>query len=200
MKPSIPDHKWQALSLAETLELFRPAVFDWALAGGYAVEQFVGRQLRSHEDVDVMIFRDQQLLAQDFLAGWRMYCADPPGQLREWQFGEYLPVGVHDIWFHENGSEWWRFQLVLAETDGDAWYFRKDRAICGLRQGLVAEYHGTPCVRIDVQLFYKSRSNRERDTYDFQACLPLLDSDQRRSLQRMISRFNPDGHQWLSQL
>ncbi len=124
----------------------------------------------------------------------------PPGQLREWQFGEYLPVGVHDIWFHENGSEWWRFQLVLAETDGDAWYFRKDRAICGLRQGLVAEYHGTPCVRIDVQLFYKSRSNRERDTYDFQACLPLLDSDQRRSLQRMISRFITDGHKWLSQL
>ena len=56
----IPYETWQPLSVAEAVALFADAPFGWGLAGGYAVEQFLGRAIRPHADIDIGVFRDQQ--------------------------------------------------------------------------------------------------------------------------------------------
>jgi len=43
------------------MRLLEYAPFTWGLAGGYAIEQFVGQPIRSHGDIDVLVFRDNQL-------------------------------------------------------------------------------------------------------------------------------------------
>ena len=93
-----PNAQWTPLSLSETRSIFADAPFRWGLGGGYAVEQFLGASIRDHDDVDIVIFRDEQIAAQQYLAGWELYAADPPGTLRQWNAGEYLPFGIHDIW------------------------------------------------------------------------------------------------------
>jgi hypothetical protein len=45
--PSIPYDRWAPLSVAEVVERFTGAPFAWGLAGGYAVERFVGRRAKS---------------------------------------------------------------------------------------------------------------------------------------------------------
>jgi hypothetical protein len=198
--PLIPDPEWRPLTLADTVALFADAPFQWAVAGGYCIEQFVGRPFRPHEDVDILIFRDQQLAAQAWLGDWCLYAADPPGHLRRWNEGEFLNLGIHDIWAHRPEVDAWQFQLMVAEHDADGWFFRKDPAIRGPRDELLTRYGGVPCVRIELQLFYKARSARPKDDQDFEACLPLLSSASKARLASMIRQLFPDGHPWLARL
>jgi hypothetical protein len=200
----IPDERWQPLSLAETVDLFTGAPFAWALGGGYCVEQFVGAPYRDHDDVDVVIFRDEQLAAQRWLPGWVLYASDPPGTHRLWNVGEYLPFGIHDIWGYREGKAAWEFQFMVAEAEGEGedaeWFSRRDPRIRGKRGDLFTVYNSLPCVRIELQLFYKSRGLRPKDQLDFSQCLPLLSAEQKAWLAHSIRLMNPNGHVWLARL
>lgn len=200
MTVSIPYDRWEPLSLAEVIAVFADAPFRWGIAGGYAVELFLGASIRAHDDIDVTVFRDDQLQAQAWLAGWQLYAADPPGTLRAWHDGEYLPFGVHDIWGHRSGADVWQLQLMLAEVDGADWFCRRNRAVRGQRDDLLTEYGGVPCVRVEVQLMYKSKGQRPKDEQDFAACLPLLDAGQKRWLAGSLRMLYSDGHDWLDAL
>lgn len=196
----LPLDRWQPLSVDQVAALFASAPFQWYLAGGFAIEQFVGRSLRSHGDIDVVIFRDDQLALQRWLSDWHLYAADPPGTLRFWSADEFLRTGIHDIWTHQPESDAWQLQIMLAEVEASEWYSRHNPLIRGQRRQLMTVYHGIPCVRIEVQLLYKSRQPRPQDELDFQASLPLIDADAKTWLRDMIDRMHPNGHQWMGDL
>jgi hypothetical protein len=166
MQIDIPYSTWQPLSVREVVQLFAHAPFTWGLAGGYAVEQFLGTAIRAHSDIDVVVYRDQQLRLQRWLAGWHLYAADPPGTLRPWMADEYLPYGIHDIWGHRSGIQAWQLQIMLTEVERDEWFSRRSRLIRGQRNELIVLYHGIRCLRIEVQLLYKVRNQRPKDDLD----------------------------------
>lgn len=98
MLAEIPYSSWMPLSVDAVRRLFASAPFAWGLAGGYAVEQFLGTHIRTHDDIDIIVFRDDQGQVQRWLSDWRLYAADPPGTLRLWNADEYLERGIHDVW------------------------------------------------------------------------------------------------------
>lgn len=199
--PTIPFNQWEPLNVQEGLAIFRDAPFQWYVAGGYAVEQFLGQPTRDfHDDLDIGIFRDEQLAAQAWLDDWLLYAADPPGTLRPWHPNEYLPVGVHDIWAHRPEVDAWQFQLMVQEVEGDEWYSRRDTSIRGKRSDLIQIYHGVPCIRIEVQLHYKAKGQRPKDETDFAACLPHLSAEAKSWLRESLQRQFPEGHDWLDVL
>ena len=200
MMIEIPYSQWQSVSIAEVTQLFADAPFTWGLAGGYAVEQFLGTSLREHSDLDVVVYRDEQLQVQHWLAGWNLYAADPPGTLRPWIIGEHLPYGIHDIWGHRMGAQAWQLQVMLAEVEGEEWFSRRNPLIRGQREDLIVTYNGIPCVRIEVQLLYKARSSRPKDEHDFQACLPLMSTSAKQWLANHLQRLYPEGHAWIDSL
>ena len=55
-----PYSHWKPLSVTEVQQLFTNVPFHWGLAGGYAVEQFLGTAIRPHSDIDVLIYRTQR--------------------------------------------------------------------------------------------------------------------------------------------
>jgi hypothetical protein len=197
MSPSIPYNNWRPLSVAEVVQMFADAPFTYGLAGGYAVEQFLGWSIREHADIDVVVFRDKQLQVQRRLAGWRLYAADPPGTLRPWRDEEYLPLGIHDIWGHRAGVQAWELQIMLDEVEGDEWFMRRNPQVRGPRDALIVTYNRIPCVRVEAQLLYKARSGRPKDTQDFQACLPHLPADAKTWLRDNLLLLYPAGHAWL---
>jgi hypothetical protein len=198
--PSILYDRWAPLSVAEVAERFADAPFAWGLAGGYAVERFVGRPFRPHGDIDIVVFRDEQLLVQHWLSGWQLFAADPPGTLRPWTAGEELPYGIHDIWGLVTGGDAWQLQLMLLEATGDQWFSRRDPRVRGRRSDLIVRYRDVPCLRVEVQLFYKAKSPRPKDEQDFTACLPLLDGSARGWLREQIRLVYSDSHPWFAQL
>jgi hypothetical protein len=200
MPPEIPYDHWTPLTVPAVVTLFDRAPFQWCLAGGYAVEQFVGAPFREHGDIDVVIFRDEQISAQDWLTGWELFAADPPGTLRKWLPAEYLPFGIHDIWGYQTGSQAWQLQLMIIEVDGQTWFNRRNPHIRGNRHDLITTYNGLPCLRIEVQLLYKANGLRPKDELDFQTCLPLLSAEARQWLKDSLSIMYPQGHVWQQQL
>ncbi len=109
--------------------MFAAAPFRWWLAGGYAIERFVGRPLRSHADIDVLILRTDHMSARDYLSDYDCSAADPPGRLRPWPRGEQLKAVVHDIFCRAQGSDFWQFQLMIDESEGGDWVSRRDSRI-----------------------------------------------------------------------
>ncbi|MET9630265.1 amino acid transporter [Lentzea sp. NPDC006480] len=148
----------------------------------------MGRPLRSHSDIDVLVLRRGQLAVQRALAGWEWWAADPPGTLRPWRPGEVLPVGVHDIWCRPAGSDHWRVQVMLDESDGEDWVSRRHpdvrRSISSIGNITAS---GIPYLVPEIQLFYKSKSPRPKDQIDFEAALPLLSAAQRQWLTDAIA-------------
>lgn len=84
---------WSPIALPALAELLAGVRQPWWIAGGWAIDLFVGRTTRAHDDVDVQICRDDQLAFQAALATWDLHAADPPGTLRPWRHGEVLPPG-----------------------------------------------------------------------------------------------------------
>ena len=193
--PEIPLSQWQPLSVQELTQLFAGAPFTWGLAGGYAVEQFVGKRVRDHGDIDVIVYRDQQLEVQRWLTNWHLYAADPAGSLRPWAESEFLPYGIFDIWGH-TGIKAWQLQIMLTESEGDRWFSKRSRLIGGQRGDLIVAYRNVPCIRIEVQLLYKAGNPRSKDDLDFETCLPLMSAGSKRWLGAGLEVLYPEGHRW----
>ena len=191
-----PYDSWNPLSVTEIDHLFRNAPFKWGLAGGYAVEQFLGTSIRKHSDIDIIVFRNDQYRLYQWLTNWALYAADPPGTLRAWQPTEWLAPSIHDIWAHQVNARAWQFQIMIVDIEGDRWVSRRHPQICGLQTDLIVTYHQLPCIRIEVQLLYKAKAQREKDWHDFQSCLPHLSVTAKVWLKQALELAHPEGHPW----
>ena len=59
----------------ECREFFNDCGFPYAICGGYAIEMFLGKQIRPHGDLDISIFHEDMKHIVDFMLhkGWDVY-------------------------------------------------------------------------------------------------------------------------------
>jgi hypothetical protein len=191
---------WDPASVPEVAARFAAITPPWWVAGGYALELAAGRRWREHGDIDVLLLRRDQLAAQQALAGWQWWAAEPSGTLRRWLAGQLLPADVHDIWCRPGDDEPWRIQVMLDESDGADWVSRRDRRIRRPIASLgCVSPGGIPYLCPEIQLFYKAKRPRPKDEADFTAVLPLLTGDQRRWLHDAIVQAY-GRHPWQTRL
>jgi hypothetical protein len=192
---------WKPLSPTEAHQFMKGLTAPWWIAGGWAIDLFVGRQTRTHGDCDILVLRRDQIAVQEYLRDWELYAADPPGSLRSWSAGEFLSTGVHDIWCRRGPAEPWDFQLMLAEDSGDEWIFRRNPRIRGriVDMGSV-DGRGIPYLVPEIQLLYKARAERSaKDEADFAIVAPLLSKSARKWLISALTQVYPDGHEWVGE-
>jgi hypothetical protein len=192
---------WQPLAPGAVATLFAEFGVPWWIAGGWAIDLFLGRPTRAHGDIDVLVLRRDQLAVQRVLAGWDLHAADPPGKLRPWRPGEVLPAEVHDVWCRRRPDAPWCLQLMLDVDDGDDWVFRRDRRVRRSVAGLGrTSADGIPYLAPEVQLLYKARpAPRPKDEADFAAALPLLPPERRAWLRDALDVCAP-AHPWRRRL
>ena len=195
--------EWKPLSVEAVTDLLRGMDARWWIAGGWALDLHLGRQTRPHHDIDVLVLRGDLPGVRERLRSWDLHAADPPGagRLRPWPGHEQLPAALHDIWCRETTTSPWALQLMVDDTDGADWLYRRDSRI----RRPVAELHGPastpgrPVLAPEVQLLYKSRTPRPKDVEDFSSLVRVLDDDQRDWLRRALSMAG-SGHPWLDRL
>ncbi|MCG5215285.1 nucleotidyltransferase domain-containing protein [Streptosporangium soli] len=188
---------WEPLSPAEVVDVFEGLPVPWWLAGGYAIELAIGDAYRRHDDIDIAVLRRDQATARRHLTGWDCWAADPPGTLRPWPADELLPPGVHDIWVRDGGP--WRFQLMLEESDGDDWLYRRNPRIRRPLTSTLIPDDGFSRLTPEIQLLYKSKSPRPKDHTDFTKALPHLTETQRTWLNEALTTEYGE-HPWLNAL
>lgn len=199
MLPNV-DTPWLPLPVDDVMHLMRGAPFFWCLAGGQAIERVVGRPYRAHDDIDILVLRTDLEGLHQWLTGWLLSAADPPGSLRPWVAGEKLPWRVHDVWGRREESPAWELQVMIQEADAGMWYFRRDDRVQGRIDELVRIVAGVPCLRMDLQLLYKAKSSRPKDETDFEQLLPHLCGDERRRLAEWLRLTCANGHHWIAAL
>ena len=187
---------WDPLTPAAVGELLERCPARWWIAGGYAIDAFVGQlDRRPHGDIDVgLLARDQDAI-RAVLAGWDLHCADPPGELRPWHHGEVLAEPIHDVWVREHPEGPWRLQLVLNPAEHDDWIYRRDSRIRRRLEQITWRSGGIPYLAAEIQLLFKSKTVRPNDDRDFADTLPLLSARQRTWLRRSLQLSDP-GHPW----
>jgi GNAT superfamily N-acetyltransferase len=176
-------------------------VARWWIAGGWALDLFVGEQTRPHGDLDVVLLRSDQSAVHARLTArrWRLYAA-VDGTLVRWTGGP-LPQRVHDVWCHREGSDAWSLQLMLLDHDGEDWVFRRDRRIRGTLTELGTTAGELPILALQVQLLFKATSTRRpKDDADATVVIPRLTDDARGWLHGALYRCDDLCHNWLTAL
>jgi len=190
---------WESITVTEIYKLFSSIPIKWGIAGGWALDLHLGKQSRVHDDIDLIILREEQLTAYNYLSGdWVLYKAEH-GKLVPWQEGEFLKT-TNDIWATKSSSSPWAFQIMLVETEQQSWIYRREKSIRRrLEEIFLRTDDEIPYLRPEIQLLYKGGSSkiREKDFKDLQTMLPYLLPEQRDWLKTSLKRQFPTGHSWL---
>jgi hypothetical protein len=192
---------WQPLSVEEVADLLSGLQVPWWIAGGWAIDLFVGRQTRPHADTDVLIRRGDQLEVQKYLSDWDLHKTQQPG-LKPWPAGEFLTRPVDDIWCRPTSGSPWSLQLMLLNTDGDQWVFKRDPSIRGHLDGVGRRTScGVPYLAPEIQLLYKAKvETLDKDQADFDAAVALMSQSACDWLLRCLTKLFPQGHVWIGGL
>ena len=200
-----PFGPWQPWQPEEVAEFFSTLTFPWWIACGWALDLFLGGKTREHEDIDVLFLRRDQHEIRAQLQGWDVQEAHPellPGSwpFQEWKQDAPLSASVHDMWCRPTKSDPWALQLMVIDTSGDHWIFRRTAQIRGSLSTLGrVTRDGIPYLAPEIQLLYKAKSPRPKDEADFTRTLLVLDGKSRHWLAQSLARVHP-GHTWLAKL
>ncbi|MEY2397366.1 MAG: 2-amino-4-hydroxy-6-hydroxymethyldihydropteridine diphosphokinase [Actinomycetota bacterium] len=154
----------------------------WAIAGGWAIELFVGHPVRVHADLDVAIARADASALRAFLEPeWELFSAHR-GRLSVWD-GELRPDGGHQLWCRRRGGALWEFEVVFEDIRNGVLHYRRDPAITvPMTDAIAFTDDGVPYLAPELQLLYKSAHPRARDEIDFAAAAPRLPVAERERL------------------
>jgi hypothetical protein len=198
--PATPENsRWEPLTPQEVAERLRGSGFPWWIAGGWALDLFLGRQTRAHTDVEIAIFRGDEDKLRAHLKGWDFVIAEK-GNLTPLGENEPLPPTAHEIWSREKGRETWQLEVLIEQRAGSRWTYRRNADIGALSTDIGrSTAEGIPYIRPEIQLLYKSKGARASDETDLLTVLPRLDAAQRATLFAWLSTTEP-AHRWLERL
>jgi hypothetical protein len=188
---------WDPMPVDKVVDLLWPSQIPWWVAGGWAIDLFLGRQTRKHDDIDILILRHDQLHIQKHLNEWELFKTNQPG-LAPWERGEILSAPVNCFWARRDKDSPWSFEVMLMDTEGDHWVYRREPTIRGhLSQIGLIDVEGVPYLRPEIQLLYKSSSNRSKDFDDLCNVLPELEPDSKSWLLCSLRKQHNESHPWI---
>src|SRR5215216_6326971 len=89
------------------------AGFDrpWFVAGGWAIDLYLGRVRRAHKDLDIALFREDQLALQSYLSSWDLiklveHAREP------WLPGEWLVLPVFQVFLKVGGHGYAELEVL----------------------------------------------------------------------------------------
>jgi hypothetical protein len=179
----------------------------WLVAGGWAIDLYLGQKSRGHEDVDIAIFRPDQAAMQEHLAGWHLQKVKE-SKLEDWTPGEWLALPVHEIHARRDMGDPSDLEILLDERDGDIWRYRKNLEITRpVEKVALHTARGIPFLAPEVALLYKASyyataghipgAAEDKNVGDFERAVPHLEPERRKWLKDAIEACYP-GHPWLA--
>ncbi len=181
----------------------------WFVSGGWAIDLFVDRVTREHEDLEVGVFREDQVLLYRHLSGWKLHksAKGPDGDAWvPWDEGEWLALPIFQLLALRTEAttgvppELAEFEFFLNDRAGDAWQFRRNPATTRPLAALtLRSRRGIPIIAPEVQLLHKARHHRPKDDHDFELARDHLSAEGRAWLKAALLTNHPDDP-WLAEL
>ncbi len=172
---------------------------SWFVAGGWAVDLYLGELTRRHGDIEVAVFREDQAALRDYFGGrrWRKMVE---GVASEWRKGEVLRLPVHELYCSDESEGPNEIEFLLNESDGRGWVYRRDARVArALDRCGMSSAEGVRFLCPEVVLLYKSKNPRPKDERDFEAVASRLGVERRAWLREALEVCDP-GHEWIREL
>jgi hypothetical protein len=193
--PALP--RWSDVDGAASV--MRGFSAPWAVAGGWALDLFLGRVTRVHAGVDVALFREHQwTLLADF-PGWTFH------RLADGVFSRYRVPGwilaPHELRAESPGTPpALALRVLFHDRRGGEWVFPGDESIRLSTQRLILTSDaGIPFLCPAVVLFLRAEDPSEADETDFDVVREALEPRQRAWLRHALKHAY-SGHAWLRRL
>ncbi|ULG74562.1 nucleotidyltransferase domain-containing protein [Macrococcus brunensis] len=182
-------NNWQPYSVEHLHKIFKEADFPWGIAGGWAIDLYIGSQTRQHNDIDIMILNCDFQKIFAYLCRFTIYTAKD-GELSIWD-GQRLDDS-YSLWVSEDDNSPFRFQIMLIEVNEDKWLYKRNNEIQGnLNSLFIKSVEEIPIISPEIQMLYKLDSDcvRPKDLEDFKAIKDHLNVRQKNWLMNYLS-FN----------
>ena len=201
---------WEEPDVDRVAEILAPAGKAWWVAGGVALDLFIGHETRKHHDVDIAILEKDAEAFRRALPDWDVcqavgWSGEPQKSKRvlvSWPPGQERPQGANAFWCRRRGQKKWSFELLLNQASEGRWHFKRDPGISRpLGEISLSTTEGIAYLVPEIVLLHKATSNDfdSEDTRDFDVTLPFMEPHRKEWLKNSLARLRPD-HSWLAKL
>jgi hypothetical protein len=199
-RPVHPDDaEWAAWRPEDAAGRLAGVEAPWAVSAGWAIDLFLGRERREHEDLEIGVPADRFDEIAAALGDLEFYVVtrgtvEPLAQARQ------LMKTTHQTWGLDQKANVWRLDVFREPHADGRWICRRDETIRLPYDELIEHSaDGIPYQRPEVVLLFKAKQARPKDESDLAAVLPQLSAERRQLLAEWIEQVHP-GHFWLSDL
>jgi hypothetical protein len=183
----------------EVMPLMRGFDAPWCIAGGWAIDLFLGQVTRPHGDIEIAIFRQDQAQLRRHLPNWT-FRKVVDGHAIIWSADEELKPPIHEIHAQATKDPQLSLEILLNERSGNDWIFRRDPRIhMPLKHAIVRDKRLLPILCPAIVLLFKAKNPRPKDDADFRSVRGEMSRDQLRWLEESLRVCDPT-HRWLSQI
>lgn len=173
----------------------------WAVAAGWSLDLWHGRQTREHEDLEITVpaawFPEIRQRLESLGLTW--FVIDD-GNVIELARGEAPAAHTHQTWVSDPAARAWRMDVFREPGDAQTWIYRRETGLEAPRARMMGHTpEGIPFVAPQVALLFKAKAARDKDEADFALAAPKLDPEARAWLIEALRRYHP-GHPWIERL
>jgi aminoglycoside-2''-adenylyltransferase len=188
-----PLEAWQCFEPHEAALLLAGLDAPWCVVGGWAIDLFLGRRTRTHDDLEIAVPRIYFDEVRTHLEGRYALHAVGVGEVRRLAPGVPYPADKHQCWVLDEEAGKWRVDIMQEPGDRDRWVYRRNEIVHAPRsQMLLRTESGIPFLAPEGVLLFKSGPRRPKDERDFEVLLPALSASSRAWLRQAISQAHPD--------
>jgi hypothetical protein len=172
----------------------------WAVAGGWALDLWLGRQTREHEDLEIAVPDAcyPEIRARLEHLGLTLFAVDD-GAVIALEPGE-APGRGFQTWAMDPAVQGWRLDVFREPGDERTWIYRRTGELNAPRawaSGRTAA--GVPYIAPQIVLLFKAKATRDKDQADFALVAPRLPPEARDWLAAALRAIHP-GHPWIERL
>jgi hypothetical protein len=190
---------WDAWRPEVAARRFTGIAAPWYVAGGWALDLFLGGERREHDDLEIGVPADRFGEFAVALPDCTLFVAGEGGL---WPLTDEALAAHHQTWMRETSTGRWRLDIFREPADGETgtWICRRDDRIRMPYSDLILRTTaGIPYARPEVILLFKAKARRPKDEDDFAAVLPHLSPAARLWLTDALAMVHP-GHPWITVL
>ena len=188
------DPPWKAWTPEDLAAPLSKVGSRWYVVAGWAIDLFLGRQTREHDDLEIGVPEAGFQLIQAALPGtWHVVGGGRARLVTPESLREHFQT-----WLWMDGA--YRLDVFRDPHDGDRWVCRRDPSIFRpYEESLALSADGIPYLLPEQVLLFKAKYNRDKDRHDLAAALPAMRTDARSWLRDALAVIHP-GHPWLDAL
>jgi hypothetical protein len=193
--------KWNAWRPERLVSLLEGVEAPWYVAGGWAIDLFLGSQRRVHEDLEIAVPNSRFEEFLPALQGFEVFVITGPREATPIEVAGDALDETHQTWVREPATGLWRLDVLREPSDGDTWICRRDASV-RMPYDRVIDWNdqGIPYGCPEIILLFKAKhAGRARDEGDFADVLDVLQPESRHWLAEALEIVHP-GHPWLTDL